>query len=112
MDTKLKMNEWNEVYGLDDKELTDVVVPDGVHVIKRHSFKGCKKLKTVVIDTNVTKIGTKAFYGCTELRTINIKSSKIKFIGKKAFGRINKEAKFSIPKIGKARTRRLVNKAK
>ena len=83
-----------------------------ITAINNNAFINCKKLKTVIIGANVTKIGTKAFYNCKSLKTINIKSCKIKFIGKNAFGKTNKNIKFTLAKKGRARTSRLIKKSK
>lgn len=83
-----------------------------VTAINDSAFKNCKNLKSVTIGSNVTKIGKKAFYGCKKLKTIKIKSTKIKTIGKKAFYKINKKAKFSLPKKGKTKLKRLLKKSK
>ena len=80
--------------------------------VNNNAFINCRKLKTVTIGTNVTKIGTKAFYKCKALKTVKIKSTKIKFIGKNAFGKTNSDISFTLAKKGRARTIRLIKKAK
>lgn len=80
--------------------------------VNNNAFINCRKLKTVTIGTNVTKIGTKAFYKCKALKTVKIKSTKIKFIGKNAFGKTNSDISFTLAKKGRARTSRLIKKAK
>ena len=83
-----------------------------VTAINNNAFKNCKNLTSVTIGSNVTKIGSKAFYGCKNLKTIKIKSTKIKSIGKKAFAKINKNAKFSIQKKGRVKLKKLLEKSK
>lgn len=70
MDTKLRINGSNQVYGVVDTEVTEIVIPDGVRVIKPNSFKGCKNLKTVKIPDCVDTIGSNAFEGCSSLKEI------------------------------------------
>lgn len=70
MDTELKINGSNQVYGVVDTEVTEIVIPDGVRVIKPNSFKGCKNLKTVKIPDCVDTIGSNAFEGCSSLKEI------------------------------------------
>ena len=70
MDTELKINGLNQVFGVVDKEVTDIVIPDGVVSIKPNSFKGCKKLKTVNIPDSVRVIGSSAFMDCSSLKEI------------------------------------------
>lgn len=70
MDTELKINGLNQVYGVVDKEVTEIVIPNTVVSIKPNSFKGCKKLKTVKIPDSVNTIGSSAFEGCSSLKEI------------------------------------------
>lgn len=68
------------------------------------------KVKLKGVSFKVTAIGKKAFYGCKKLKLIRIKSTTIKSIGKKAFAKINKKAKFILPKKGRARLKRLIKR--
>ena len=70
MDTKLKINGLNQVYGVVDNEVTEIVIPDGVVSIKPNSFKGCKRLKAVKIPESVETIGASAFMDCSSLKEI------------------------------------------
>lgn len=70
MDTELKINGLNQVYGVVNKEVTEIVIPDSVVSIKPNSFKGCKKLKTVKIPDSVEVIGSSAFMDCSSLKEI------------------------------------------
>ena len=82
-----------------------------ITAINNNAFKNCKNLTSITIGSNITKIGNKAFYGCKKLQTIKIKSTKIKSIGTKAFAKINKNAKFSIPKKGSTKLKQLIKKS-
>jgi hypothetical protein len=82
-----------------------------VTAINNNAFKNCKNLNSITIGSNITKIGNKAFYGCRKLQTIKIKSTKIKSIGTKAFAKINKNAKFNIPKKGSTKLKQLIKKS-
>ncbi len=53
----------NHLY-LNDKEIKDLVIPDGVTEIKDYAFFGCSAIKSVSIPSSVTSIGYRAFYGC------------------------------------------------
>lgn len=77
---------------------------------KKVTIKAKVKLKGVSF--KVTAIGKKAFYGCKKLKLIRIKSTTIKRIGKKAFAKINKKAKFVLPKKGRAKLKRLIKRSK
>ena len=77
---------------------------------KKVTIKAKVKLKGVSF--KVTAIGKKAFYGCKKLKLIKIKSTTIKKVGKKAFAKINKKAKFVLPKKGRAKLKRLIKRSK
>ena len=49
---------------LNDKEITNLVIPDGVTEIKACAFQGCSAITFVTIPSSVTTIGYNAFYGC------------------------------------------------
>ena len=76
------------------------------------AFSKNKKLTTVVIEKNVTTIGKKAFYGCKNLKNITINSSKLKKIGKKAFGSIYSKAIIIVPESVKSKYEKLIKKSK
>jgi len=52
---------------IDDKEITDLVIPNSVTEIGKYAFYGCSDLTSVTIPNSVTKIGNDAFYGCNSL---------------------------------------------
>ena len=52
--------------------LTSVTIPDGVTEIEQFEFEGCSNLKKVIIPDSVTRIGNAAFCGCTSLTEIAI----------------------------------------
>lgn len=60
---------------LDNKELTELVIPNGISKINSHSFNGCKELKKVIIHDNVTSIGYGAFSSCLDLTFVSIGKS-------------------------------------
>ena len=55
MDTELRINGLNQVFGVVDKEVTDIVIPDGVVSIKPNSFKGCKCWMYIPSKSNYTR---------------------------------------------------------
>ena len=69
---------------LNDTEVTDLTIPDGITEIKNFTFAGCTGLKSVTIPNSVTSIGENAFEDCTELTTVSIGNSVTK-IGPVAF---------------------------
>ena len=63
---------------LNDKEITDFVLPDDVNEIKDFVLFGCVGLKSVKIHSGVKTIGYKSFSSCTYLESIELPSSLTK----------------------------------
>ncbi len=66
------------------KEITELVIPDGVTEIAEYAFRDCTSLTSVTIPYSVTSIGGSAFRGCTSLTSVTIPNSVTK-IGDSAF---------------------------
>ena len=62
----------------ENKELSAVVIPDGVTEIGDNAFYGCTNLTGIVIPPSVTSIEESAFYGCSSLSDITIPDSVTK----------------------------------
>jgi hypothetical protein len=60
---------------LDGKEVTDLVIPEGVTRIGSYTFNYCTALPSVTIPNGVTTIGLYAFRGCDGLTSVTIPSS-------------------------------------
>ena len=69
---------------LNDKLITDLVIPESVTAINAYSFFNCECLTSVTIPNSVTSIGSDAFYGCTGLTSVTIPNS-VTSIGGYAF---------------------------
>ena len=54
-----------------DKNITSVVIPEGVKVIGKEAFVSCSQLVSVTLPENVS-IGESAFTGCKSLKSIDI----------------------------------------
>ena len=69
---------------LNGKEVTNLVIPEGVTSIGDYAFDYCTTLNSVTIPEGVTSIGSSAFRGCESLKNVTIPSS-ITTIGENAF---------------------------
>jgi len=66
------------------KEITELVIPDGITSINTKIFKNCRFLTSITIPNSVTMIGDSAFAGCSQLRSLTIPDS-VTNIGYDAF---------------------------
>jgi len=57
---------------LDNTEITDLVVPNGVTKINNRVFYGCSAFTSVCLSESVTSIGSSAFKNCSNLTSINL----------------------------------------
>ena len=69
---------------LNNQEITDLVIPDGVTSIGMWAFYGCSSLTSITIPNSVTSIGEGAFYECSGLTSVTIPNS-VTSIGNYAF---------------------------
>lgn len=67
-----------------NKKITKVKIGSNITSIGKNSFSGCSKLKSLTIGNNVTSIGDSAFHNCTSIKKVTI-PAKVKKIGKQAF---------------------------
>lgn len=66
------------------KEVTELVIPDGVSTIEDYAFVGCGSLTSVSIPNTVTQIGESVFDYCNGLKAITIPGS-VEYVGYDAF---------------------------
>lgn len=90
---------------LNDTEVTDLTIPEGITAIGNYAFQGCTGLTSVTIPNTVTIIGNFAFDGCTGIKSVNIPNS-VTEIGDLAFencsGLTDISISDSVTKIGPA----------
>ena len=69
---------------VNDEEVKDLVIPNGVTSIPDRAFEGCSYLTSVSIPNGVTSIGSDAFSGCKNLTSVSLPNS-VTSIGYEAF---------------------------
>ena len=85
----------NRLY-LNNEEIINLEIPDGVSSIKNYAFYGCSGPTSVEIPNSVTSIGDYAFLGCSGLTSIEIPNS-VTSIGDFAFRGCSRLTSVEIP---------------
>ena len=57
---------------LNDEEINDLVIPDGVKTITNNAFHSFRGLTSVKVPSSVASIGYQCFYGCSGIKTIRV----------------------------------------
>ncbi len=57
---------------LNEEEILDLTIPDGVTTIKQNAFQGASALKSLTVPEGVTEIQGHAFEDCSGLATVNL----------------------------------------
>ena len=52
---------------INNEEITEVIIPDGVTSIEQGAFTGCSGITSITIPNSITYIGAGAFYNCDNL---------------------------------------------
>ena len=52
---------------LNNELVTDLVIPEGVTVIRSEAFRNCKSIKSISLPTTLTSIGGNSFNGCSSV---------------------------------------------
>jgi hypothetical protein len=61
-----------------NKNISNVIVANGIDSISNYAFANCKSIDNIVLPFSVISIGEKAFMGCTDLKSAYIPSSVVK----------------------------------
>ena len=80
---------------LNDKLISDLVIPDGVTAISNYAFR-CANIKSVTIPGSVKSIGSCAFADCSSLTELNL-SEGLNSISNYAFGNCSGLTKIVLP---------------
>ena len=88
-DIYFEYNNSNPLYNahhlfINEKEVTELVVPNDVKTIRSYAFEGLTNLTSVTVPNSVTSIGQYAFAYCTGLTSVTI-PSRVTSIGYCAF---------------------------
>jgi len=81
---------------INDKEVTNLIIPNGVTSIGCYAFKSCNSLTSITIPKGMTSIGEGAFEGCSGLTSITIPNS-VTSIGGNAFSSCSGLTSITIP---------------
>lgn len=93
-----KNNEYFALIGVEDKNLTNYNIGQGVQVIAAEAFSECKAMKVVVIPYSVVAIGDRAFDYCYNLESVVFDSnSQLIIIGANAFSMCQNLRSINIP---------------
>lgn len=81
---------------LNDEEVKDLVIPDGITYIEHSAFQNCKDITSVTFPHGVTSIGLSAFQECSSLTSVSFPIT-LKSIGYLAFGSCTGLTSVTIP---------------
>lgn len=66
-------------YFTEQKNITTVILGDGITKISENAFKNCKSLNYIYLSDSISELNNQCFYGCEELTRIHIPSSVKKY---------------------------------
>ena len=69
---------------INEKEVKELFIPDGITMIQDDAFRNCDDLMSVTIGNDVVHIGNDAFYDCENISSVVI-GNGINYIGEYAF---------------------------
>lgn len=77
------LNYGKKLY-LNNTEVTELVIPDGITTINNYAFCGCTSITSLTLPEGLKTIGVDAFKGCSNITKLSIPSS-VTAIGDNAF---------------------------
>ncbi|MBR4924101.1 MAG: leucine-rich repeat domain-containing protein, partial [Bacteroidaceae bacterium] len=60
------------ILSVTDKNIKNIVIPNGVTKIGNSAFEYCDYLEAIEIPNGIMEIGEEAFYGCSALKSITL----------------------------------------
>lgn len=81
---------------VNDEEVHDLIIPEGVITINTKAFMGCVSLNSVTCPNGLSSIGNSSFQGCINLKSITIPKS-VTSIGNFAFNGCTGLASIDLP---------------
>ena len=81
---------------INNENLTELIIPEGVTHIGERAFSGCKNLKKVVLPQSLVSIGASAFSGCENLEEI-VLPPNLKKLNYRTFADCKRLKKIIIP---------------
>ena len=82
---------------LNDKEITNLIIPESVTSIGNYAFAKCYRLISITIPNGVTNIGDYAFWFCSNLQNIYCYAEQVTKTGDKVFEYSNYDAMIHVP---------------
>ena len=68
------MDDSSHAFIVNGKELTNLIIPEGVTSIGYETFAGCSRITSITLPSSVTSIGTGAFSNCSGITSITLPS--------------------------------------
>lgn len=94
--SKLISKKINDYDYMDNEDLVEMVIPEGVTHIGERAFSKCKNLKRLILPESLVHIGASAFSGCENLEEI-ILPKNIKKLNYRTFADCKRLKKIVIP---------------
>ena len=82
---------------LNDKEITNLIIPESVTSIGNYAFAKCYRLISITIPNGVTNIGDYAFWFCSNLQNIYCYAEQVTETGNNVFENSNYDATLHVP---------------
>ena len=83
---------------LNDKLVTELVIPNGITEIQERAFLGCSSLTSIVCPDNIKNLGESTFFGCVNLKSITF-GKKIPDIGGWTFSNCTNLEEVHVPDL-------------